>query len=473
MSEVKPVIRALSRDQCEQVHQYSLRILSSVGVRIDSENAQSLVARTTGQSAGADGRVRLPADLVDWALQVAPSSVAVYDRRGVRQFCLGSDRPRFGIGVTALYYQDPRTDDVTPFARCHMELMVRLADALPNYDAISTVGVIQDTPPEQSDLYAVLEMLANGTKPLVVLVSDDERFGDVLDLAQALHGDLSGRPFLIPYLNPITPLVINRGTADKMQVCVQREIPFIYSNYGMAGASTPLSPAGTLALMNAELLAGLTLSQMLRPGAPIVLGNLPAYFDMRGMGNLYDPVSYLLNLACAEMMAHYQLPHAGTSGSGMGWGADLIAAGHQWFNHLTTCLGPVGLAPFVGDTLGSKVFSPSVVVLADEIIAQARRLADGFALDWSRVGLQEILTVGPGGSFLTCPSTLQQMRTAAFQSALFPNLTLESWQTAGKPSAETRLRQRTVELLENLVAPPDHRALMEAGSRWIADHCAR
>ena len=128
-------------------------------------------------------------------------------------------------------------------------------------------------------------MMANTTKPLVILVSDEDAFPTVLDLLQHLHGDLSARPFVLPYFNPISPLVINRGTVDKMFHAVQRGLPFIYSNYGMAGASTPITPAGALVQLNAELLAGLVLSQLMKEGAKIMLGSLPAYFDMRGMAN--------------------------------------------------------------------------------------------------------------------------------------------------------------------------------------------
>ena len=159
---------------------------------------------------------------------------------------------------------------------------------------------------------------------------------------------------------------------------IERGLPFIYSNYGMAGATTPITPVGMWALLNAELLAGLTLAQVIREGTPVILGSLPAFFDMRGMGSLYDTNSYLLNLACAEMMAYYNLPHAGTSGSGQGWSADLIASGHQWVNHLISCMGKVGLAPFVGDNLSSLVFSPQIIVYANEIIREARLFADGF-----------------------------------------------------------------------------------------------
>ena len=226
--------------------------------------------------------------------------------------------------ISDLYFQEPETDQVVPFERKHIEFSTRLGHSLPSFDVISTVGVLQDLSPEVSDLYATLEMTVNTTKPIIILISNENVFPAVLDLLENLHGNLSERPFVIPYFNPITPLVINTGTVDKMWAAIERKLPIIYSNYGMAGASTPITPAGTLALLNAELLAGLTLGQLIREGTPIILGSLPAYFDMKGAGSLYAPKSYLMDLGCAEMMAHYRIPHAGTSGSGQGWGADLI-----------------------------------------------------------------------------------------------------------------------------------------------------
>jgi trimethylamine--corrinoid protein Co-methyltransferase len=369
--------------------------------------------------------------------------------------------------VTALYYQDPATDQVSRFARNHMQAMVRLGGALPSFDVVSTVGIIHDVPPEQSDLYATLEMAANTVKPLVLLVSDEAAFPAVLALLEHLHGDLAARPFILPYFNPITPLVMNSGTVDKMFVAVERGLPFIYSNYGMAGASMPITPASALALLNAELLAGLVLSQLIREGTPLLLGCLPTYFDMKGMGSFYEAKSYLLDLACAEMMAHYRLPHCGTSGSGPGWGPDLIAAGHQWMNHLLSCMGRVGLAPFIGDDLGSLAFSPAIALYANDIIQQARRFAEGFVLDDAAVALHEIERAGPGGNFLLAEQTLRLFRTASFRSTILPNMALDEWQAKGCPDAGTELRRHTRRLLAELKPPEDHDELLAQGEHWI------
>jgi trimethylamine--corrinoid protein Co-methyltransferase len=466
-SVVRPRLAVLDPEQVQQVHNDSVHILASIGVRVDSPRARQLFARATGRGVAVEGdRVSLSRQVIEWAVEVAPRSVRIYDRRGNVAFDLPGPA-RFGMGVTSLYYQDPLSEEVTPFARQHMSQLTRLGQALPSFDVISTLGIVQDVPAEVSDLYATLEMVANTVKPLVVLISADEAFPVVLDLLEHLHGDLAARPFVVPYLNPITPLVINRGTLGKMFVCAERGLPFIYSNYGMAGASTPITPAASLVLLNAELLAGLVLSQLMQEGTPVILGSLPAFFDMRGMGSFYDPQSYLMDLACAEMMAHYRLPHCGTSGSGMGWGADLIASGHQWFNHLISCMGKVGLVPFIGDNLGAKAYSPAVAVYANEIIAQARLFADGFPLDGDALALGEIAQVGPGGDFLTTKSTLKRLRRAYYQSPIFANLTLEEWQARGRPQAGSLLRQHTARLLREAPAPEDQEQVLARGRAFI------
>lgn len=467
INNTRPSLNLLSQEQRDQVHRYALSILGRTGIRVDSPGVLRFLEDKLGVKAEAS-ILRLSAEVVEEAIRTAPKTIDVYDRLGNHVFKLGDDYLRFGVGVTALFYQDPLTDDLTPFTCRNMQDMVRLGGRLPHYDVISTVGIVQDVPVELTDLYASLEMIANTTKALVLLVSDEYKFPAVLDMFERLHGDLAVKPFVLPYFNPVSPLVVNEGTADKLKVAVERGLPVIYSNYSMAGASTPLTPAGTLALLLAELLAGLTISQLMRPGAPISLGMLPVYFDMKTMTNFYDPQSILINLACAEMMAHYGLPHTGTSGSGTGWGMDLIAADTYWLNTLTFSMTKGGLAPFIGDTLGSKAISPLTLVHVHEIIDQARRFAAGFQLDDAHAVLAEIDEVQPGGHFLTVPSTLERYKDGYYTSPLYPHWSMETWQLEGQPAADKTLRERTVELMRDAPAPADHEELMAAGRAFIA-----
>ena len=464
---VKPQFSVLTKDQVEQVHDYSLNILASTGVKVDSKRALEIFSRSKGVTIGEDHRVFLERELVEWAIQATPPAVDVFDRRGDFAFRLGEDRARFGMGVTTLFFQDALTDELSAFTRQHMMLSVRLGDALPQYDVISTIGIIQDYPPEKADLYAVLEMAANTTKPLVVLISNEKLFTHALDLLETLCGDFGSRPFVIPYFNPITPLVLNEATTEKMLETIGRGLPLIFSNYGMAGMSTPITAAGTLALLNAELLAGLVLTQLARQGTQVILGSLPAFFEMKTMEGFFDPHSILVDLACAEMMAHYHIPHMGTSGSGAGWGPDLLASGMFWMNHLTSAMDKVGLVPFVGSTFSSKAFSPAVAVYAHDVIGMARRFAAGFPLDAEWVGLEEIAMAGPGGNFLTADLTLKRYRDAYYTSTVTPRLTLERWKELRQPKVGQYVREYAQRLMAEHHPPDDHDELIGRGEEFI------
>lgn len=476
MNNVRPHLRMLTEEQIQDIHRYTLQILATTGVRVDSPSALEMLRRRVGSSMVEDRNVRIPAELVEWAVKVAPRQIQMYDRRGNPQFSIGGegDRTRFGIGVTALYYQEPDTDTPVLFQRKHMQDMVRVGNKLPHYDMVSTVGIVRDVPEHLTDLYGSLEHFANGIKPMVLLCSDEHKFEAVMQMFETLHGgDLGEKPFIIPYFNPVSPLVMNEGTVDKMRIAIERGLPVIVSNYSMSGATTPITPAGTIAVLLAELLAGLVIGQLYREGAPMLLGMLPVYFDMKTLMNFYDPQSILVSLACAEMMAHYGVPHCGTSGSGTGWGMDLLAAETYWMNTLMFTLTKGGIAPFVGDTLGSKAVSPQTFIYCHEIIDQALRLSNGFQLDDAHVGLDEIHRIGAGKSYVSAPTTLKKYRNGYYVNPIFPRWSMEKWIGAGQPHVQKKLSENTVNFLNDLPAPDDHSELMRKGEEFIGSHSAK
>ena len=471
MNNVRPQLTMLTEEQIQDIHQYTLKLLATTGVRVDSPAAVEMLRRKVGDS-NVDGKtVRIPAELVEWALKVAPREIQIYNRRGDPQFRIGGpeDRTRFGIGVTALYYQEPETDTPVLFQRKHMQDMVRVGNKLPHYDMVSTIGIVRDVPDYLTDLIGSLEHFANGVKPMVLLCSDEHKFDDVLRMFEIMHGgDLGEKPFIIPYFNPVSPLVMNEGTVDKMKIAIERGLPVIISNYSLSGATTPITPAGTVAVLLAELLAGLVIGQLYKEGAPMFLGMLPVYLDMKTLLNFYDPQSILVSLACAEMMDHYGIPHCGTSGSGTGWGMDLLAAETYWMNTLMFSLTKGGIAPFVGDTLGSKAISPLTFIYCHEIIDQALRFAGGFQLDDANVGLDEIHKVGPGKGYVSAPTTLKKYKNGYYVSPIFPRWSMEKWIEAGRPHAQQRLKEYAIEFLKDLPVPEDHDELIGKGEEFIA-----
>src|SRR5512141_1253649 len=200
MYNVRPHLRLLSGEQINDMHQYTLKILATTGVRVDSPSGLEMLRKRVGDSMVQDRTVRIPAELVEWAIRAAPRQIQMYDRRGNPQFTIGGegDRTRFQIGVTALYYQEAETDTPVLFQRKHMQDMVRVGNKLPHYDMVSTIGIVRDVPEHLTDLYGSLEHVANGIKPLVLLCSDEHKFEDVMRMFETFHGaDLGEKPFIM------------------------------------------------------------------------------------------------------------------------------------------------------------------------------------------------------------------------------------------------------------------------------------
>ena len=469
--KVKPKLTVLSEDNIQQVHESAVTILEKTGIRVDDPNARKVFARAVGGQKNPE-RISIPGEMVEWAIEAAPSRLALYGRDGKAGFRLdssGTEQTVFGIGVTNLYYQDPLTDRVLPFERQHMVYATRLGDTLDEFEVISTPGVLQNIEPKEGELLGALEMLANTQKPLILLVSDPTIFAAALDMIDNLVDPADDRPFVMPYFNPITPLILNAETTIKLDIAISKGLPVIFSNYGMSGASCPITPGGTLALLTAELLAGLTYCQLLKEGTPVVLGSLPAAFDMGSMLSLYSPQSMLLNLACAQMMSHYKIPHCGTSGGSIGWGPDLISGSIQWANHLTGMLGCAGLAPFVGSNFDSLAFSPATVVYAAEIIKFCRDFSAGFSLDPGEIGLDEILSMGTGANYMESESTLKKFRAYLQTSRVWPKLSLDKWQEIGCPKAGDILKKHTDKLLDEILPPQDHEQILSDGEKFIGN----
>ena len=147
---------------------------------------------------------------------------------------------------------------------------------------------------------------------------------------------------------------------------------------------------------------------------------------------------------------------------------DLIAADTYWMNTLALLLSSGHLAPFIGDSLGSKSISPTTIVHVHEIIDQALRFANGFQLDDVNSALSEINKVGPGKSFLSQPSTLKNYKTGYYVSKVYPRYSMEKWQEAGAPTARQVLREKTQDLMASASAPDDHAEFIGKGEEFIS-----
>jgi trimethylamine--corrinoid protein Co-methyltransferase len=471
--QVRPKIQLLNAEQINRIHQYSINILEKTGIRVESKTALKIFKNSNAVKIKNE-IVYIQSELINHAIKKVPSNIEIYNRNGRLAINLGikqGDDTYFGIGVTNTYLQDIESNRIETFTRQHMQQSTKLGDLLDNYEMVSTIGIPCDVSAEKTDLYNTLDMYANTCKPLVLLISESKNINKVFELLSFLHGDISAKPFCIPYFNPVTPLILNASTTDKMIASINYNLPIMYSNYSMYGGTTPVREASTLVLLNAELLAGLVFGQLIKEGTAMILGSLPAAFNMITMGSYYTPSSYLLNLACAEMMHFYEIPHCGTSGSGNGWGADISSAGDLWQNHLSSCIGKVGCVPFVGGNFDSLAFSPSTAVLSNYIIGEVKKFARGFTFNDTTVNISELDLVGHGGNYLTSEQTLASLSGLQTSNLIWPSLNLNSWKEKGMPKAEKYLIDYTKHLYTKAKKESGKNVnIIEKGEDYISKH---
>ncbi len=281
-AEDAPQFRLLSDEKIQRIHEASLEVLEEVGVRITTEEARTLLA-DAGCDVADNEIVKIPRRVVEDAIVSAPKRVVLYDRDGEAALYLEGKNCYFGMGITAIHFRDPVSGERRDARIEDMALATRVADALPNLDLVATPMVVKSAPGMPQQIVNQCEfqaMVTNTTKPLFVLVENSDILGDVLDMAAAVRGGPEAfreRPFVVPYLNNVSPLVYNVETLDKLLLSADRGAPVRCCPAPMAGATTPVTLAGTLACTNAETLVGSRHLTAPMPWGPVHHGRMPEY----------------------------------------------------------------------------------------------------------------------------------------------------------------------------------------------------
>ncbi len=462
-----PRLRLFDDAQLDRMHAAALRILEEVGVRVANGVARDLLLG--GGARRADGDViSIPAAMVEDAIQDAPGAFVIHDRNGAQTLRLGEGQSYFGLGVTALFYLDPADGTRRDFTFRDFEDTARLADGLTNIDFVTTPGVVRpsgDVPIELVNQREFLALANNTAKPLMVLVANGAALADVFEMAAIVRGGheaLRAQPFVVPYLNPVSPLVFNEETLDKLLLAADWGIPVVCQGAPQIGGSAPATLASGVALAAAETLAGLVLSQLRRPGTPYITGTVPFVMDMRS-GNVAStgPDMLLWMIAAEELARRWGIPSLGVGGGGDSKLADEQAAMEPAFFLQGVVMGGADLLFDVGNIECGLVFSPEVAAYADEAIGMYRHFAAGMALDDESLALDVVRSVGPGGFFLGEQHTL-----AHFRELWSPTLASwearASWEEAGGKTMAGRARERVLRVLEGQRPDPLDPAMVSA-----------
>jgi len=427
----------------------ALEILERTGIELYEEEALALLREAGARTV--KNRVFIKPHIIENTLQTAPKYIPIYDRDGHLVMHLGSGENYFGTGSDTPNTRDPYTGERRTSTLEDVRRFSVLADALPNIDFIMSMALPHDVPTQIADLYQLQVMTANSIKPIMFTSPDNQNTAELIQIASIIaggEGKLRQKPFFMQYTEPSSPLRVSKDALGKLLLCAEHGIPVTFTSGVMPGASTPITVAGTIALVLAEELTGVAITQLKSPGAPVIVGGAASPLDMKTATAAYGtPESLLIDLGLCEVSKFLGMPvfsEAGYSDSKL---LDEQAAVEAALSIFGMTFSEADLIHDVGYLESGIVSSPEMVVIANEIIAYAKRVKQGIDMEREHLALDAIDEIGPGGNFLTNTHTLKFFKQA-YMPDLFDKRGYEHWAAAGGKSLGDRANERVKKILE-------------------------
>jgi trimethylamine--corrinoid protein Co-methyltransferase len=425
-------LQVLSESELDRIHQASLALLQDPGITSESGLFLDICEKGGAQVERGERRVRLAPELVEAALKSAPSSFVLHARNDpANDLLLEVGRVYYGMGGTSepLFWDYDRWQPRQP-TKQDMIASTRLGQALPNIDFVQTLCMSGDMPTDQIFFHDFDAIFRNTSKPTVLNILERPFTVRLLEMTAAACGGetaLRQRPSVLGIVTPISPLkvaVMNEGLVD----AVAAGVPILYSPGPLMGATGPATVAGTLALTNAEVLFGVVLTQLIQPGAPVVLKPDTDVFDMQtGQVTYGSPEQNLGKVAMTQLAKRYQLPIYSLGGGVEAKTPDIDAASEAMMSLLLNGLAGVTLSQSLGTLSFGQYGSQEMVVICDELVHMIKRVLAGISVNDETLALEVIREIGPGGNYLQHDHTVRFFRQELFFPRLFRRQSLDEW----------------------------------------------
>ena len=457
-----PPVPYLTEDQVKQVHKAALTVLSKTGIHLPHAEARRLI-KAAGAKEDKDGRILLPAAMVEDAIARAPSRVPWYNQTQDKEFPLEINRVYFGPGSDSLYVTDRKTEEVRRARLQDVIDNVRVVEALPEFDFVMSMGLPEDV--EETELYPTVfrEMLIHSTKPIVATstcLADLEIPYEMAKLIAGGDDEFKERPFFITYVQPESPFKYEEHVVDRLWFCGEKGIPTMGVTSSNLGGGGPVTMEGALVQGVAESLAALVILQLKYPKAGFIFGANSWATDMRTSIVCYgSPECATSTAAYADMGRFYDLPSWGGGGCTDAQQVDAQAGEEAFQSILLTLQAKATVVHDVGFLAYGSLYDARFLVLTDEMIARARHMWKPLQLTEENLALSVIDDVarasvsGEGPTiYLKHPHTAKHFRRSLY---LPPSFIDRRTISEGKPSETLleRLGKRVDEILSSDPTP--------------------
>jgi trimethylamine--corrinoid protein Co-methyltransferase len=450
---MKPArFEVLSHQEVQRIDAASMEILENVGLHVGLKRAREAFREAGAQVDEATSSVRIPEKLVRSAIERAPRAFTLHGADPEFQLPLGTDRSNFAALGTPTNILDIDTDEHRPTTLEDVRNHLRLINALDHIDNSQMDIWPTDIPMTTIHVEAILAWAQNSRKSFGmgcygVMASEDMM--RMMAIAVGGKEELKKRPRFFGICSVMTPLQMIKPQLEGMFIFAEYGQPMAMSPEAIAGATAPATLAGVLTQQNAEILAHITLSQIIAPGTPILYGTVSTITDM-ATGNvaLGAVETGLITAGAAQLARHYGLPSRSVGGTTEAKTLDLQCMLERTITLLPAVLSGVHFITCGGTLESTMTESHPLLVLDDHLCGIALRLARGIEVTDETVALDLIKELGWQGHYLDQLHTAQHFRQEYFLSRLLQRDARETWKSKGSKTALDLARERAREILE-------------------------
>jgi len=448
-------LNVFSANQVDAIHQATLKVLKRTGVKVKSKQAADIFGShgCIVEHTAKDYLVKFPANVVEDSIRSAPKQIRLLARDPEKDFNLGPGISSFVNGHCVVDVVDPFTKEYRPALKKDCGDIAKIGDYLSEFGVFSRPLYPNDVPGESIQLHN-FEVISNNTsKHFFCDAGSANKLDKMIKMGAAVSGGTNAfkeRPFFSVICAPSSPLMIDSHCSDVIINAASEGICVNVITMSTAGGTSPTTLAGTIVVNNAEILASIVLSQLVREGSPCIYGACSTMMDLRtGMPACGAPEGGMIQAGAAVLSQFYELPsYLGPAFWTSSKIADLQSAYEGILLALTVSLAQGTICWGAGIINNLMAIDYAKLIMDAEAARNIRKILSGIPVDDDSLSTEVIHEVGPGNHFLTYEHTFSHMRELS-EKGLYDWSHRDEWLSNGSKSLTDRAYEKVQWILES------------------------
>jgi trimethylamine--corrinoid protein Co-methyltransferase len=440
-----------TEQEIEKLHKATVRVLSEVGVEFNTKDALELFRQNNVKVEGK--KVFIDEDTLWKALNTVPSEFTLSGRTEKDDVLVGGGSTVYAPASGPVFVQkDNERRSTTGEDYIDLLKIFQTSEIIPVINANMTEP--QDIDFEERDNFRLKNCLEMTTKPLMGFTTGRS---DSEGCISAIKGFYKGtdKHVVLGVISPVSPLCFDESMIEGMNVYARENQPVLIASCSLPGATSPVTMAGTLVTNNAEVLAGIVYTQLLRPGLPVIYGGTSSSCDMRMVTPaIGSPETGLFTYGYRALSAHYGMPCRSGGSLTDSSTTDMQAGIESTYSILSASIAGVDyVLQSCGILESFNALCFEKIIIDEENIKMAKRYVSGFEINDETIAFDVIKKVGSEGTYITSDHTYANFRDTFIQASLFSKEPYENWEMNGKKDVFEAAKEVLVKRLEGYRKP--------------------